>query len=103
MRYMRSILCAGLAMVAMAVCASMPAAADVPPEITIMTQPVTGVDYPAPAVAIVSQDVAALPSEVPNVEGDGGSRSSTGNTSFSSAEASFAVEAYRHIDPDIAG
>lgn len=68
MRYMRSLLCAGLAMVAVAVCASMPAAADVPPEITVMAQPVTGVDYPAPAVAIVSQDVATLPRAVPDIE-----------------------------------
>ena len=48
MRFLRSIICAGLALAAMAVCAAMLAAASVPidPGIHVMTQ--SKADYPAP-------------------------------------------------------
>ena len=53
MRYMRRFICAGFAMAVMAVCASMPAAADVPLEVTLAAQPVIDLNYADPALAIV--------------------------------------------------
>lgn len=104
MRIMRSILCAGLAMMAMAVCASMPAAAASPLEtVRVVVKMSDAVEHHAPAVAVVSQDVAILPSEAPKIESLAMVRSSSGNESSSFAETSIAVPAYRHIDPDIAG
>ena len=103
MRMLRSIVCAGLAMIAVGLCTSMPAVAAVPIDVHAIVQPVAGKDYPAPIASIVSQDVAALQSKAPSIEGDGGARSSIAASSHSFADTSTAVPAYRHIDPDIAG
>jgi hypothetical protein len=100
MHVMRSILCAGLAMIAMSLCASMPAAAAVPIDVHVVVQPMTGTDYPAfPAVAIVHQDVAVLPSQAPTAQPASSSRSSAGNVSPSIAGAKIDNPAYLHIDP----
>ncbi|MBX5021208.1 hypothetical protein [Rhizobium lentis] len=104
MRIVRSLLCAGLALVAAGLCAAMPAAAAVPIEINAIAQPMTIKEYPAPAIAIVYQDVAILPAEAPNIPADSNfGRSSCAIAAASVAASSFVPSAYRHIDPDIAG
>ncbi|MDJ1632265.1 hypothetical protein [Rhizobium rhizogenes] len=103
MRFVRSILYAGLAMMAVGLCAAMPASAAVPMEAHAIIQPLTTKEYPAPAIAIVQEDVAVLPSVMPAIEGDGGGRSSIFASSLSLASTSAPVNAYQHIDPDIAG
>jgi len=104
MRIMRCILCAGLAMMAMAVCASMPAAAASPLEtVRVIVETSNSFDHQAPAVSVVSQDVAILPSEAPKIETIAVVRSSSGNASPSFADTSIVAPAYQHIDPDIAG
>jgi hypothetical protein len=90
-------------MMAVGLCAAMPAAAAVPIEASAILQPMTAKEYPAPAMAIVHEDVAMLPSLMPAVEGDGGGRSSIADSSDSFASTSAPITAYQHIDPDIAG
>jgi hypothetical protein len=96
----RSFLCAGLAMMAVGLCAAMPAAA-VPIEAHAIVQPMTVKEYPAPAMAVVDQVVAVLRSVMPNVEGEGGGRGSIFASSVSFASTPVQSAAYQHIDPDI--
>ena len=104
MRIVRSLLCAGLAMMAVGLCAAMPASAAVSIEsVHVMTKTSEAVHYPVPAIAMVIQDAAILPCEAPNIEGDGGTRSSFGPAASSVAFSNFTPSAYQHIDPDIAG
>ncbi|MGO8368884.1 hypothetical protein ACC808_10605 [Rhizobium ruizarguesonis] len=103
MRIVRSLLCAGLAMMAVSLCAAMPAAAAVPIEVNAIVQPLTAKEYPAPAIAVDHEDVAMLRSVMPAIAGDGGVRSSIFDSSHSFAATSTHVEPYQHIDPDIAG
>lgn len=103
MRMIRSLLCAGLAVMAIGLCAAMPAAAAVPIEVNAIVQPLTAKEYPAPVIAVVNQDFAALPSLTPVVAHDGSGRTSIFDSSHSFASTSAAVEPYQHIDPDIAG
>lgn len=103
MRIVRSILCAGLAMIAIGLCAAMPASAAVPMEVNVILQPLAAKEYPAPAIAVVQEDVAMLPSVMPAIEGDGGGRSSIFARSHSFASTSTPVNPYQYIDPDIAG
>ena len=101
MRMLRSLAYAGLALVAMAVCASMPAAAAVPidPGVYLMTKATA--DYPAPAVTILDEDRSALTVEAPAIATSG--RSSVAPSSLTFASTLVAVDAYMHIDPDIRG
>jgi hypothetical protein len=104
MRMLRSLVCASLAMMAIGLCAAMPASASVPIEtVHVIAKATEAVNYPAPATTIVCQDVAALPREAPNIEADGGSRSSLSSNSSSVAFSYFTPLAYQHIDPDITG
>ncbi|KEA07139.1 hypothetical protein [Rhizobium rhizogenes] len=103
MRFVRSILCVGLAMMAVGLCAAMPASAAVPMEVHAIIQPLTAKECPAPAIAVVQEDVAMLPSVMPAIEGNGGGRSSIFAGSLSLASTSAPVNVYQHIDPDIAG
>ncbi|TAX45948.1 hypothetical protein ELI02_30000 (plasmid) [Rhizobium leguminosarum] len=103
MRIVRSLLCAGLAMMAVGLCAAMPAAAAIPIELHAIAQPMTAKEYPAPAIAIDHEDVAMLPSVMPAIAGDGGGRSSIFGDSRRFAATSTNVDAYQRIDPDIAG
>ncbi len=103
MRIIRSFLCAGLAMMAMAVCAAMPTAATVPIEVGAIVQPMTAKEYPAPAIVSVHEDVAMLPSVMPAAEGDGGGRSFIADSSRSFASTTAPINFYQRIDPDIAG
>ncbi|WP_143531746.1 hypothetical protein [Xaviernesmea oryzae] len=100
---LRSIVCAGLAMIAVGLCASMPVVAAVPIDVGAVIQPLTAKEYPAPAIATVSEDVAVLPSEAPSIEADHGARSSTADSASSLASSTFNPPAYLHIDPDITG
>jgi hypothetical protein len=103
MRMLRSLVCAGFAVVAIGLCAAMPAAAAVPIEVSALVQPLTIKEYPAPAIAIVDDDVAMLPSVMPVVEGGGSGRSSIFSSSHSFAITTATVDPYQRIDPDIAG
>ncbi|MGR9149617.1 hypothetical protein ACU8MT_09150 [Rhizobium leguminosarum] len=100
---LRSLICAGLAMVAIGLCTTMPAAAAVPIEVNAIVQPLAAKDYPAPAIAVVEQDVAVLPSLMSAIAGDGSGRSSIFDSSQSFASTSATVAPYQLIDPDIAG
>jgi hypothetical protein len=87
-------------MMAAVVCASMPATAAVPIDPHVIVQPMTVSDYPAfPAVAIIHQDVAVLPSKAPTIANFSDKRSSAGNVSPTFASANIINPAYRHIDP----
>jgi hypothetical protein len=103
MRIVRSLLCAGLAMMAAGLWAAMPAAAAIPIEVNAIVRPMAAKEYPAPAIAVVQEDVAMLPSVMPAIAGDGGGRSSIVDSRHSFASTSTPVTAYQHIDPDIAG
>ncbi|WP_017993924.1 hypothetical protein [Rhizobium leguminosarum] len=103
MRIVRSLLCAGLAMMAVGLCAAMPAAAAIPINVNVIVQPLTAKEYPAPAIVVDHEDVSMLPSVMPAIAGDGGGRSSIFDDSLSFDATSTLVEAYQHIDPDIAG
>ncbi|ANM12061.1 hypothetical protein [Rhizobium sp. N324] len=103
MRMIRSLFCAGLAVMAIGLCAAMPAAAAVPVEVNAIVQPLTAKEYPAPNIAFVHQDVAVLPSVVTQAtSGEGSSQSSIFGASHSFTKSAI-VEPYKHIDPDIAG
>ncbi|TAV48426.1 hypothetical protein ELI30_08995 [Rhizobium leguminosarum] len=103
MRIVRSLLCAGLAMMAVGLCEAMPAAAAIPIDVHAIVQPLTAKEYPAPAIAVDCEVVATLPSVMPAIAEDGGGRSSIFDDSRSFAATSAHVDAYQHIDPDIAG
>lgn len=91
-------------MMAMAVCATMPAAAAVPIEVGVIAQPLTAKEYAAPTVAIVNQDVAALSAEAPAITAPSApGRSSGGASRAFVAPSTFTPAPYQHIDPDIAG
>jgi hypothetical protein len=72
-------------------------------EVHAIIQPLTAKECPAPAIAVVQEDVAMLPSVMPAIEGNGGGRSSIFAGSLSLASTSAPVNVYQHIDPDIAG
>lgn len=104
MRMLRSLVCAGLAIAAMALCASMPAAAAVPIDAHVIVQPMTGSDQPAfPAVAIVYHDASVLPAEAPIIASRAHVRSPLGSHAHMIAASSFPSPAYDHIDPGRAG
>ncbi|MBX4920980.1 hypothetical protein HJA76_14910 [Rhizobium bangladeshense] len=104
MRIVRSLLCAGLALVAVGLCAAMPAAAAVPVEAYAIAQPMTLKEYPAPAVVVVHQDEAILPAKAPYIQVASNSGRSSGALGAAPvAVSSFTPPAYSHIDPDIAG
>lgn len=91
-------------MMAIGLCAAIPAAAvPVPIEVNAIVQPLTAKEYPAPTLAVVQQDVAALPSLLSAINGDGSGRSSIFGNSHSFASASATLDPYQRIDPDIAG
>ncbi|PWE56780.1 hypothetical protein DEM27_10480 [Metarhizobium album] len=100
MRFMRSILCAGLAMMAAVMCTSMPATA-APVDAQVLVQPLAGKDYPAPALSVVIHDVCAIPAEVPSIAAPSGGRSTLIASAEAFADTSIAVAAYLHIDPGI--
>ncbi|PWE57148.1 hypothetical protein DEM27_05770 [Metarhizobium album] len=100
MRFMRSILCAGLAMMAAVMCTSMPTAA-APIDAQVLVQPLAGKEYPAPALDAVIQDICAIPAEVPSIGAPSGGRSTLITSAHGFADTSIAVLAYMHIDPDI--
>ncbi len=100
MRMIRSIICVGLAMVAMAVCTSMPAVA-VPINPGIHSGAIVGKEHPAP-VAINVLDQAVLPvTDLPQVHGRDVDRSSGTADRLTFAASSFNPPAYQHIDPHI--
>ena len=102
MRMLRSILYGLTAALVMTCLTMAPASASVPIVPELSADVSAGKAHPAPAIVI--PDVAVLPSEAPNIEGDGGARSSLiASSSHSFADTPIAVPAYRHIDPDIAG
>lgn len=74
MRMIRSFICVSMAMAAVALCASMPAAA-VPINPGITASVTACKDYPAP-VAIVVDEAIIQVSEAPAIEGDRSTRSS---------------------------
>lgn len=103
MRFLRSIVFAGLALAAMAVCAAMPAAASVPidPGIHVMAQ--NKAVYPAPAinVAMAITGIGLTP-KPPTISYDPVSRRPFIAASLPVAHSPFSSPAYMHIDPDIA-
>lgn len=101
MRMLRSIVCVGLALIAVGLCASVPAVAAVP--VDVGAPPLTAKEDPAPAIATVSQDDAVLPREASSIEANHGARSSIVDRAPSVASSTFNPPAYLHIDPDIAG
>jgi hypothetical protein len=103
MRMPRSLVCAGLAMIAVSLCASMPAIAAVPLDAHAVIQPMASADYPAPAASAVRHDQAVLPSEMPAIASATAARSSVAVSSHRFASTPASVDAYLHIDPDIAG
>lgn len=104
MNSIRSLVCAGLALAAMALCISMPAAAAVPIDPGVYLTTKATADYPAPAVTIQDEDRSAVTSEAPALTAsrpDG--RSSVALSSLNVASTPVAVAAYLHIDPGRAG
>ncbi|UXT27225.1 hypothetical protein [Agrobacterium tumefaciens] len=101
MRILRSIFCAGLAMIAVSLCASVPAVAAVPIDAGAPVQMMDKGHYPVPTVDVVIHDVAIL-ADIVDVLPDGQSRSKVANSAFHFAETSIIGAAYLHIDPDIA-
>ena len=104
MNSIRSLVCAGLALAAMALCISMPAAAAVPIDPGVYLTTNSTADYPAPAVTFQDEDRSAVTSEAPALaasRSDG--RSSVAPSSLTFASTPVAVDAYMLIDPDIRG
>lgn len=102
MRIVRSILCAGFAMMAMALCASMPAAASVPIDVGTAVQMTAKERYPVPTVDVVIHDIAVLAAIVDVLPDVGRSRSTAASSTYHFADNSIVGAACLHIDPDIA-
>ena len=102
MRMIRSLIYAGLALAAMAFTIAAPAVAATPTDPGIYEAVKASVEKPM--IHQVYADVVALPSISPAVEPHRAvSRSSVDPSSLTFASTPVAVDAYSHIDPDIAG
>lgn len=104
MKSLRIMICAGLALAAMAVCAAMPAAAAVPLENVRVAASMT-VDsiVKMPAADLDLRYLAVAPESVAMVTPPHLFRSSAGARVSSLAAVSADVAAYRHVDPHIRG
>lgn len=102
MRMIRSLVCAGLALAAMAFTMAMPAVAATPTDPGIYEAVKASVDKPM--VHQVYADVVCLNCIAPSVEPHGAAtRSSVDLSSLNVASTPVAVDAYLHIDPGRAG
>lgn len=101
MRMIRSLVCAGLALAAMAFTIAAPAVAATPADPGIYEA--VKVSTEKPMIHQVYADVVALGCIAPAVEPhSAATRSSAELSSLNVANTPVAVEAYMHIDPDIA-
>lgn len=68
MRILRSLICASIALMAMSLCASMPASASVPIDPAVMVSVTAGKDYPAPVALALVDEAIVQAAEGPNIE-----------------------------------